>query len=371
MASSRGNWGAVRKLPSGRYQIRYRVQGERRSGQTTYTTKRDAHAALAALRTDLERGDWIDPEAAKSITLRQYATRWLDLRPNLAARTIELYESELRLHIFPKLGEVTLADLSPDRIRTWHAGLVKKAPGRTTPAKSYRLLRTILGTAVDDNLLHRNPCNIKGAGVERPAERPTASIDQVYELAEVIEPRLRLMVLLATFTSLRLGELRGLTRRRIDLDSHEIAVVEQIQDLGDGTVSVTPPKSAAGQRTVAFPPTLIDEIRQHLHAYAADGPDGLLFRTRDGDPIRKANLYRAWSKARRSVGVDHLHFHDLRHTGNTLAATTGASTRELMARMGHTSPRAALIYQHASRERDHAIAQALDDVVKPGRTGAS
>lgn len=75
----------------------------------------------------------------------------------------------------------------------------------------------------------------------------------------------------------------------------------------------------------------------------------------------------AWGRARRAVGVPHLHFHDLRHTGNTLAAATGASTKELMARMGHASPRAALIYQHALRDRDHAIAQALDDMITATR----
>ena len=242
--------------------------------------------------------------------------------------------------------------------------MLKNAPGTTTAAKSYRLLRSILGTAVDDNLLARNPCNIKGAGVERSPERPTATIDEVHGLADAIEPRLRLIVLLATFTSLRLGELRGLTRQRVDLESCEVDVVEQIQDLRNGSVSVCPPKSAAGQRTVAFPPTLVDEVRRHLEEHAAPGPDGLLFCTRQGNLIRRANLFKSWSKARQAVGLDHLHFHDLRHTGNTLAAATGASTRELMVRMGHASPRAALIYQHASRERDHAIARSLDHAVR-------
>ena len=83
-----------------------------------------------------------------------------------------------------------------------------------------------------------------------------------------------------------------------------------------------------------------------------------------GQPIRRANFYVVWKRAREEVGLPHLHFHDLRHTGNTLAAATGASTKELMARMGHASPRAALIYQHAIRERDHAIAQALNDMIE-------
>lgn len=65
-------------------------------------------------------------------------------------------------------------------------------------------------------------------------------------------------------------------------------------------------------------------------------------------------------------GTEGLRFHDLRHTGNTMAATTGASTKELMPHMGHASPRAALIYQHATRDRDEAIANGLDAMIRGG-----
>jgi len=78
--------------------------------------------------------------------------------------------------------------------------------------------------------------------------------------------------------------------------------------------------------------------------------------------VATATWLRSWSAARDATGLRHLHFHDLRHAGNTLAAATGASTRELMARMGHASPRAALIYQHATSDRDQAIASALSNL---------
>ena len=71
-------------------------------------------------------------------------------------------------------------------------------------------------------------------------------------------------------------------------------------------------------------------------------------------------------KATRAVGVEGLRLHDLRHTCNTLTAATGASTRELMHRMGHASARAALRYQHATRERDEVIAAALSDLIEAG-----
>lgn len=330
---------------------------------STFRTKRDADVFLARVRTDIERGVWVDPEAGK-VTVREFATRWLRERPNLRPRTVELYEGELRLHILPALGDLELAQLSSARVRTWHAAMVEgDRPGKTTVAKCYRLLSSIMATALEDGLIGRNPCVLKNAGVERPRERPIATVEQVFALADVIEPRYRALVLTATFTGLRLGELRALKQRRLDLLHRTVQVVEQLQELADGTLLTGPPKSDAGDRLVAIPPALVPELEAHLDAWSLPGAEKLVFPGTQGQPFRRASLYKAWRRATRLTGLEELHFHDLRHTGNTLAAATGASTKELMSRMGHASPRAALIYQHASRERDVAIAAALSDVI--------
>ena len=126
---------------------------------------------------------------------------------------------------------------------------------------------------------------------------------------------------------------------------------------------LAPPKTAAGVRTVSIPAALIPELEQQLAHWAGPGLDGFVFPGTKDQPFRRGSLYTAWRRATKAVGVDELHFHDLRHTGATLAATTGATTRELMARMGHASPRAALIYQHATQERDEAIAHALNEAI--------
>ncbi|MER6976909.1 tyrosine-type recombinase/integrase [Streptomyces carpinensis] len=86
-----------------------------------------------------------------------------------------------------------------------------------------------------------------------------------------------------------------------------------------------------------------------------------------GRLLGRNHFNRLWHKACSEVGIRGLHFHDLRHTGNTLAALTGAGTRELMARMVHSTMRAALIYQHASADRDRLIADALSGLVDKGR----
>ncbi|GAA1231678.1 hypothetical protein GCM10009608_79240 [Pseudonocardia alaniniphila] len=131
-----------------------------------------------------------------------------------------------------------------------------------------------------------------------------------------------------------------------------------------------PPKSAAGVRNIALPPFLVEELRTHIKPHAGAGPEGLVFRGERGAMLRRGNFGRAtkWPETVVKAGLPAgFHFHDLRHTGNQLAANPGATTRELMHRMGHGSMRAALIYQHASTERDRRIAQEMAAMVERER----
>jgi integrase len=369
VAGSKSSWGSTRKLPSGRWQARYRVERVWRVAPTTYRTKRDAESFLATTRAALERGSWVDPQRGR-ITLRAYRSPWLANKVNLRPRTKEQYEINLRLHILPGLGETRLSSITPTRVREWNAALLlEQQLGPPTAAKCYRLLHGILATAVEDELITRNPCVLRGLATSRAAERPTASIEQVYELAEAITPSLRMMVLLATFTGLRLGELRALRRCNLDLDHRTLRVVEQLQELSSGQLVVGPPKTAAGVRTVSIPEALIEDLRTHLVRFGGDGADGLVFCGTRHQPLHRKTFYRHWRLAVKAVSLEGFRFHDLRHTGNTLAAATGASTRELMSRMGHASPRAALIYQHSTPEREARIAAALSDQIREHAQG--
>ena len=363
---------SIRKRPSGNYEARYRDPKGRSRGKT-FATRAEARRFLAEIEHALVDRAYRDPALGR-VRFAEYAQWWLANRPELRPRTQELYEGLLRIHIVPTFGEVRFDQLTSPLVRSWHASLTSAPrPGPVTVAKAYRLLRTILNDAVDDGLLVKNPCSIRGAGVERSPERPIATLEQVDALAEAIEPRYRAMVLLATFCGLRLGELLALRRDRIDLGKARVLVVEQVVELHDGTRTVGPPKTAAGRRTVAIPPHIVGDLEAHLSAFVGIDPDSLVFPAPDGGFVRKSNFHRrVWGPATARVGMAGFHFHDLRHTGNTLAASTGASTKELMARMGHASARAALIYQHATESRDVAIAQALSELATGnGRDGRS
>ncbi len=363
---TRRSFGTVRQLPSGRWQARYRDPESNRmtSAPVRFATKVDAGRWLSSVETDIARGRWVQPEAGR-VTLTDFAEQWLTDHPGLRPRTRENYDGMLRLHILPTLGGVELARVTPSSVRRWHAELVKadRLSGATI-AKCYRLLHAMFATAVADELIVRNPCVIKGASSDRSGERPVASLPDVLQLAEAIGPRYRALVLTATMTGLRLGELLALRRRNVDLLHGNVSVLEQLYELADGRQQFGPPKSDAGRRTVALPPQLVSELEGHLARFSQPGPDGLVFTSSEGFAVRRGNFRkRVWAPAAKASGLEHLRFHDLRHTGNTLAAATGASTRELMSRMGHASPRAALIYQHATSDRDRVIADALGSML--------
>lgn len=161
----------------------------------------------------------------------------------------------------------------------------------------------------------------------------------------------------------------ALTRADIDQESMTLVVRRSVVEVG-GQLVVKSPKTAAGRRSVALPSVLRGQLERHLSVYAEPGADGRVFVGEKGATPRRAHFVKIWRAAKQGAGVDKsVHFHDLRHTGNHFAAASGASTRELMARMGHASMRAALIYQHATVERDRVIAKALDQLVEGASHG--
>ncbi len=252
-------------------------------------------------------------------------------------------------------------------IREWRARILGNGTSVSEAAKAYRFLRAVLMTAVDDLIIPRIPCRIRGAGAERPEERPVLTVRQVLDLAERMpDARFRMMVLLAAFASLRWGELSALRRCDLDPVAGTVSVRRQQVELDTGQLLVTPPKSAAGVRTVALPPAIWGTVREYLEAGAGQPPDALLFTGTRGGMLRRSNFRRAvgWSATVAAVGAPGLHFHDLRHTGNTLAGEGGASLRDLMERMGHDSVRAAMMYQHPTTEASRRIADSISGMIQ-------
>jgi integrase len=412
-------FGSIRRRESGRYQARYRgPDGMMRSAPETFARKADAERYLSLVEAQMMRGEWVDPARGK-IRLRDYGETWIAERPGLRRRTSDLYEWLLKRHIAPQLGNTELGRLNTQMIRAWRARLLAEGVSPTMAAKAYRLLRAILMTAVDeDKILLANPCRVKGAGSEHAPERPVLTIAQVFTLADRIgvrpvgnihrrgqayrlryrysgsamraypelfatradaelalwellnrgqaegerDTRFRALVLLAAFASLRWGEVTALRRCDIDMTAGTVQVRAAFTERSNGQMILGLPKSRAGLRTVSIPTAILPELAAHLAEHTQPGPDALVFTGVKGGPLRRSgfNKLSGWPHVVTGMGLPGLHFHDLRHAGNTLAADTGVSLRNLMARMGHDNERAALIYQHKSATADRQIADGLD-----------
>ena len=143
------------------------------------------------------------------------------VRPDLRPKTIQLYRYLLRRHLATAsaFGTKTVAEIRDAHVRRWRKTLLESGVSPVTIAKAYRLLKAIMNTAVEDGLIRRNPCRIKGAGQEKSPERAVLTVRQVFALADSIAPRYRALILFAVFTSLRWGELAALRRKDIDLES--------------------------------------------------------------------------------------------------------------------------------------------------------
>ncbi|MGD9528896.1 site-specific integrase [Pseudonocardia sp.] len=364
-------FGNVRKLPSGRWQARYHgPDGQRRSAPYTFDTKTAAMRWLRLTEAEVMRGEWTDPDRAR-VPLHDYAEQWIRERPGLRPRTVELYGWLLGKHIVPHLGDVELGKLSTALVRRWRADLLAAGVSESIAAKSYRLLRAVLNTAAaEDHIIRANPCRVRGADREKPAERPTLTVAQVFALADRMpHPRYRVLVLLTAFCSLRWGEVSALRRCDIADDGSWVRVTVAHTEVAGRGIVVGPPKSRAGLRTIVVPEAIRAELVQHLRGRVGPAPSALVFTGDQGRAIRRSNFSQRvkWTETVKKIGVPGLHFHDLRHAGNVWAAQTRVSTRDLMARMGHDDMRAALIYQRATQEAAERIARGLSDLADQHR----
>ena len=359
----KNTFGTVEKLPSGRYRARYRgPDGRRYTAPTLFTAQRDARGWLALRHAEIIRKAWAPPEADQRpkprLSFANYAKTWLEHR-DLKTRTREHYRSLLDDHLIPEFGAMPITSMTADDIRSWHASMGVGTP--TMRAHCYRLLNTIMATAASDGRIPANPCVIRGAGTAHRVKRiRIAELDEIEIIVNAMPDRYKAMVLLAAWCALRLGELTELRRRDITItDDYGIVRVERAVVRVDAGFEITTPKSVAGIRDVEMPPHLLPAVKDHLERFVAPGPDALLFPAPHGGHLSAPSLYRHYYKARHAADRDDLRWHDLRHTGAVLAAQSGATMAELMGRLGHSSPGAAMRYQHASQARDRRIAALL------------
>ena len=379
MARRRG-FGEVERRVSAAGKVTYRARYAMPDGTRhtrTLVTKMDAEAWLAAERTLIDREEWTSPRArreaeakrraeAAANTVAGFAHRYVaerDLRPTTRRGYLQLLETR----ILPYFGEMPLIEVSLSEIKRWRAALDPTT--EATNAAAYRLLRSMLQSAEEEELIDRAPPKIRGAGsvrVKRVA-RP-ATLDELETIVDAMPERLHLLIVLAAFVGLREGELLELRRGDVDGVAGRIDVSRKVdKEIIEGAKQTCPacgrgisaPKTASGTRTVHVPPPFLPLLQRHLLEHCAAGPDGLLFPGDRADHMSVRYLMDRYRPARAAAGRPDLTLHHLRHTALTMAGQHGATAAELQARAGHASQAAMAIYQHATLDRDRSLAEKI------------
>lgn len=371
MARDRRGFGVIERRTNAQtgkttgYRARYTGPDTFRHSRT-FTVKRDAEAWLAIEERLIARDEWRPPRLRAqptSVTVLEYAVKNLELR-RLSPRTAEEYQAYLRRFVEGQpLGRMPMASVTSATIGAWLTH-VRASTGASMAARVYSFVSSAFNAAVRDGVIDRTPCTVRGASnAPRATPKTIASPEEVAALMQAVPDRYRALVLVAAWGGLRSGELRNLRRVDVDVEAGTVAVHDQVQNVRGQGLVVRDVKTAAARRVVSLPAAVMRVLEAHLRQFGQPGPDGLVFPSRVGKPITQSVLWRVWDTARKQIGRPDLRLHDLRATAATMAARQGATIAELMARLGHTTPAAAMRYQAAMREADARIASALDSVV--------
>ena len=256
MAKKRG-FGQIIRLPSKRYRARYTGPDVAlHNAPSTFDAREDAEAWLTDERRLIAAGTWTPPahrsDTIRHLTFGEFAADWIAAR-TLKPRTAQHYDKLLDRLILPAFKDLPVRAITPDAVRAWHTRLGDSTP--TQRSHAYSLLRTILADAVNDGVISANPAHIRGAGnAKRVRKIKPASLEELAALVAAMPEKYRTMTLLAAWCGLRFGELTELRRNDIDIKNGVIHVRRGVVRVGGEEVIGTP-KSAAGYRDVAIPPT--------------------------------------------------------------------------------------------------------------------
>jgi integrase len=281
--------------------------------------------------------------------------RWSCVLTPRLARDERLF----RLHILPRFGSMPLVAITQYEVRVWVTHATRQGLAASTVRRAYQLLGKVLGAAVDAGMIAQNPCRrVPLPRIER-REMRFLTAAEVARLADSIRPGHRALVLLGAYGGLRIGEMAGLRRGRVDLDHGMVEVVEIVTEVS-GYLHFGPPKTRAGYRRVGLPHLVVEALTEQL-ASPGSGDD-LVFVGPQGGTLRLAGFrHRIWRPAVRAAGLDGLGIHDLRHTAVALWIAAGANPKEVAARAGHTSVSFTLDrYGHLYPDADQALRDRLD-----------
>lgn len=367
--TKRRPFGSVRRLPSGRWQARYRdAQNVRRAAPDTFSTEQAARDWLVGIEADIIRGRWRDPDAGR-ISFREWSVEYMANAIHKRERTRYKDESILRRRLVPVFGDMAIGDIEQRHVQAFVTETAKHY-AKSTVETEYSLLRTILGAAaIPGGPLEVNPChdiNLPDGGA--PKKRRRVTIDELAVLAGHAHKRYRALIWLAGTLGLRWSEVAGLRVGRISfLGTPSITIVETVADVGGRKLSERT-KNESSERVFLIPPVLRDMLAAHLASEGRAGQlDALVFTAPRGGPLDYSDFHDGiWAPAVAAAGLEGLTFHGLRHSSAGLLRQLGIHTQVIADWLGHRddSPITSSVYGWVPDATEVAAAAALNKAIR-------
>jgi integrase len=296
------------------------------------------------------------------VTFREYAEQWRSGQVHRPSTQVYI-ERQLRRHAYPVLGDRALSSVKPSDIQQWVKRLTEQLEPSTVGVV-HGVVSGIFRAAMRDRVIVHNPCDgTKLPKVTRSRVEPLDT-EVVWALADAVPDRYRALVILAAGTGMRQGECFGLTKDRVDFLRRTLRVDRQLVTISGRPPFLAPPKTAASVRSIPLPAVVLDALASHLAGFPL-GPDGLIFTTESGNPIRRTSFGDVWRVAVKAanapVGTG---FHELRHYYASLLIRHSESVKVVQARLGHASASETLdTYSHLWPDSDDRTRTAVDSVL--------
>jgi integrase len=320
------------------YMVRYRKPDRGTTMKRGFRTKRAAEQWANKVEVNKMTGDYVAPSLGR-ITVDELAADWLARKEQATAPShYRMLESAWRVHVKPKWGRVSVADIDQLDVEAWIAGMGAKGAGVTTVLRAHGVLSGILAAAVKARRLVANPAKgVEGLPRKTGKRRVYLSADDVRRLAAESREH-RALVLLLAYTGIRWGEAVALRVRDVEFLRRRLAVHTNAVQLGvDHAVGPTKGRKA---RSVPVPSFVLDELSVRCQGKA---PDELVFPGSQGGYLARPKSSDGWfAAAVKRAEVQAITPHDLRHTCASLAVSAGVNVLALQRMLGHTSAKVTL-----------------------------
>jgi integrase len=369
--------GHIRARGPGAWELKFDVDTETGERKTRYETfrggKREAQKRLTELLDLANKGNLID---RSKLTLAAFLDQWETwAATQVSAKTLERYKELVAHHVRPHLGSVPIQKLKTINFAELYGRLQRAKPegaglAPRTVGHVHRVVRRALGQAVKWGSIGSNPVSAAEPPRVQRAEIEILAPDQIKVVLDALRGRpLYPVAVIALATGMRRGEIVALRWGDIDLDAGKVRVERSLEQTNAG-LAFKSPKTTAGRRSVAIPPSIVAELRDHWRRQQEQrlalglgkaGPDDLAFARPDATPWPPDSLTADWARTVRMLKLPKVTLHALRHTHVSQLLSAGLDVVTVSRRIGHSNPTVTLgVYAHLFGNTDDRASAAVE-----------